>query len=103
VDAIDGAEKMRAAYEVPFPLLSDSDLKAHEAYRVIHTLDAEGVAKLKHHGLDIERWSGRDHHKVAIAAMFLVGKDGKVRFAHASADYMTRPHVDQVLQRVTAR
>ena len=96
VDRPDAAEVTRNAYEVPFPVLSDPDLKAHEAFNVVLQLDVAGVARLGKYGYDIEEWSGKDHHKMAVPAVFLV-RDGKVAWAHVARDYKTRPSTEQLL------
>jgi len=96
VDQPDAAAVTRNAYEVPFPLLSDPDLKAHEAFNVVLQLDAAGVARLAKYGHDIEEWSGKDHHRMAVPAVFLV-RDGKVAWAHVARDYKTRPSTEQLL------
>jgi peroxiredoxin len=54
VDQPDAAAVTRNAYEVPFPVLSDPHLKAHEAFNVVLQLDAAGVARLAKYGHDIE-------------------------------------------------
>jgi len=99
VDRPDAAEVTRNAYEVPFPVLSDPGLKAHEAFNVVLQLDAAGVARLAKYGYDIEEWSGEDHHKMAVPAVFLV-RDGKVAWAHVARDYKTRPSTKQLLTAV---
>jgi peroxiredoxin len=96
VDRPDAAAVTRNAYEVPFPVLSDPDLKAHEAFNVVLQLDAAGVARLAKYGHEIEKWSGKDHHKMAVPAVFLV-RDGKVAWAHVARDYKTRPSTEQLL------
>ena len=99
VDQPDAAAVTRNAYEVPFPVLSDPHLKAHEAFNVVLQLDAAGVARLAKYGHDIEKWSGKDHHKMAVPAVFLV-RDGKVAWAHVARDYKTRPSTEQLLTAV---
>lgn len=100
VDAVEASAKTKASYEVPFPLLSDSDAKVHEAYEVVHELDGPTSDKLISMGLDVERWSKRKHHKIAIPSIFLVGQDGLVKWAHAARDYKTRPEFDALLAAV---
>lgn len=51
---------------VGVPVLSDPDLVAHRAFRVLHRADDAEVARLKGFGIDLERSSGRDHHTIAI-------------------------------------
>jgi peroxiredoxin len=99
VDQPDAAAVTRNAYEVPFPVLSDPDLKAHEAFNVVLQLDATGVARVARvakYGHDIEKWSGKDHHKMAVPAVFLI-RDGKVAWGHVARDYKTRPSTEQLL------
>jgi peroxiredoxin len=99
VDRPDAAAVTGNAYDVPFPVLSDPDLKAHEAFNVVLQLDAAGVARLAKYGHDIEKWSGKDHHKMAVPAVFLV-RDGKIAWAHVAQDYKTRPSTEQLLTAV---
>ena len=96
VDQPDAAAVTRNAYEVPFSVLSDPDLKAHEAFNVVLQVGVAGVAGLAIYGHDIEKWSGKDHHKMAVPAVFLV-RDGKVAWAHVARDYKTRPSAEQLL------
>jgi len=97
VDELEGSVETKKTYEVPFPLLSDPDAKVHEQYQVVNELDGAGVERLKKFGIDVERWSKREHHKIAIPSIFLIGQDGKVKFAHAAKDYKTRPDTDALL------
>lgn len=87
-------------YDVPFALLSDVDASAHKAFKVANTLNEAGVKRLEGFNIFIERWSGQDHNTVAIASMFLIGKDRKVLWAHAAHDYRTRPKTDDVIAAV---
>ena len=84
---------------MPFPVLSDPDLNAHEAFNVVLQVGPVGVAGLAAYGHDIEKWSGKDHHKTAVPAVFLV-RDGKVAWAHVARDYKTRPSTEQLLAAV---
>ena len=96
VDRPDASAVTQNAYDVPFPVLSDPDLRAHEAFNVVLQLDAAGVGSLAEYGYDIEQWSGRDHHRMAVPGVFLV-RDGKVAWAHVARDYKTRPSTEQLL------
>ena len=97
VDRTEETARTRATYTIPFPVLSDSDLAAHRAYRVVHHADDAEVERLRGFGMDIERASGRDHHVIAIPSLFVIDKDGVVRWAHADPNYRTRPSTGQVL------
>ena len=97
VDKVDEASKTNATYEIPFPVLSDPDLRAHEAFRVVHEASDEEVTRLRGFGIDIERSSGKTHHKFAVPAFFLIDAQGVVRWAHADPEYKVRPTTEQLL------
>jgi peroxiredoxin len=64
-----------------FPVLSDPDLAAHRAYRVLQEVDDATLTKYKEWGIDLEKSSGRSHHTIAVPSMFLIGKTGVIRWA----------------------
>ncbi len=97
VDRIEEASKTQQAYTIPFPVLSDPDLIAHKGFRVINEVAEQESAKLKMMGMDLEASSGRQHSTVAIPGVFLIDKEGVVRWAHANADYRARPSIEQLL------
>lgn len=96
VDRVEEAAKTSATYEIPFPVLSDPDLAAHRAFRVVRHVDDAEFARLRGMGLDLEAASGQDHHMIAIPAAFVITQ-GAVRWAHANQDYKSRPSVAQLL------
>jgi peroxiredoxin len=97
VDRVEESARTQATYTIPFPVLSDPDLAAHRAFRVVHHADEAEVERLRGFGLDIERASGRDHHDFAIPSIFVIDRDGIVRWAHADPDYRVRPTTAQIL------
>ncbi|UTA48391.1 peroxiredoxin family protein [Simiduia sp. 21SJ11W-1] len=96
-DKVDGAALAQRRYEIPFPVLADPELSAHEAFNVVMTLSPELVETYKGYGIDVEQWSGKTHHKFALASAFIVNPQGKVQWAHVSEDYKSRPSVPQLL------
>jgi peroxiredoxin len=96
-DKVDASALSQRQYAIPFPVLSDPDLRAHDAFKVSMQLDDKTHLLYKTYGIDVEEWSGREHHKFAVASAFLLGADGRVRWAHAALDYKQRPSVQQLL------
>ncbi len=97
VDEPTGLAKTADAHEVPFPLLSDPEREVHKAFNVTHQVDDARIAALKAKGMDLEQWSGAKHHELAIPSIFLIGKDKKIKWAHAARDYKTRPKTEDLL------
>jgi len=98
VDEMDGTKALEATYDLPFAVLSDPDLKAHEAFHVVNAVDDAMAKKLAGFGISLDAWSQRKHHKIAIPSQFLIGKDKKILWAHAARDHKTRPSSEQVLK-----
>jgi len=102
VDKPDQEAKMKATYDIPFPVLSDSDAKMIEAFHVVNKLDDAGIEKMKGFGVDLESYSGKAHHEIAIPSFFLIDKTGTVRWAHSDPDFKVRPTTAQLLAAIEA-
>ena len=97
VDVPGEEAKTQAKHDVPFPMLSDSDLAAHRAFNVVHVA-SEGESKaMAGYGIDLDKYSGQHHHSYAVPSIFLVDRAGTVRWVHVDQDYKTRPSVEQLL------
>ena len=96
-DTADKASMTSAQFDIPFPILSDPKLIAHEAFNVVLQVDDERLESYKSKGLFLKDWSGQEHNKVAVASAFIVDQQGRVLFSHAPIDYSTRPSIDQLL------
>ena len=96
-DTADKAATTLAQFDIPYPILSDPKLIAHEAFNVVLQVDDERLEWYKSKGLFLKDWSGQEHNKVAVASAFIVDRQGRVLFSHAPIDYATRPSIDQLL------
>ncbi len=97
VDSPGEEAKTQAKLGVPFPMLSDSKLVVHNAYKIVHKTSPEERQALAGYGIDLQAYSGETHGNFATAALFYVDKKGVVRFAHVGDDYKTRPSPAQML------
>lgn len=97
VDQPRQTKELQRTYSIPFGLVSDPDLEAHKAFKVVQKVNDTQVAGMKGRGIDLESYSGRKHHSVAVPALFLIGTDGKVHWAHAATDHKTRPKLEDLL------
>lgn len=102
VDTPDAEAKTKATYTIPFPVLSDSDATMIEAFHVVNHVDDATFAKMKDFGLNIESYSGKTHHEIAIPSLFLIDRTGIVRWAHSDPDYKVRPSTAQILAAIDA-
>ena len=96
-DKPEAAALASRTYDIPFPVLSDPKLVAHNLFKVVMTLDAETLKKYEKFGVDLEEWSGETHASFAVSSAFYVDKSGMVKWAHSSLDYSKRPSIAQLL------
>jgi peroxiredoxin len=85
--------------KLDYTLLSDSDMTAAEAFGIDFKMPEELVSKYKNeYEIDVEAASGETHHRLPHPAVFVVGKDGVIRFAHVNPDYKTRLDPEAILE-----
>jgi peroxiredoxin len=97
VDKPEYAAGTRREYGIAFALLSDPDLVAHRAYRVVDHVRGMTAFALARMGANLDVRSGRGHHDVAVPSLFVIDAGGIIRFAHADPDYTKRPTVAAIL------
>jgi|TARA_B110000483_G_scaffold228870_1_gene292248 peroxiredoxin len=102
VDEPDASALLTAAYGVPFPVMSDSDLDAHQAYNVVLQVTDEEYEARAARGVDMEAFSGQDHHAMAVPSSFLIKQGGQLLWSHVDVDFRTRPSATQLLNVVDA-
>ncbi len=102
VDTPTEESKTKALYVIPFPVLSDSDATMLEAFHVVNKVDDATLAKLTGFGVDLQSYSGKDHHKIAVPSLFLIDTGGVVRWAHSDPEYKVRPATAQILAAIAA-
>jgi peroxiredoxin len=102
VDTPDAEAKTKATYTIPFPVLSDSDATMIEAFHVVNKVDDATLAKMKGFGVDLESYSGKAHHEIAVPSLFLIDRSGVVRWAHSDRDFKARPSTAQILAAIDA-
>jgi len=70
--------------------LSDSDMILAQAFGVAFRVADETVEQYHEYGIDLEEASGQSHHLLPVPAVYLIDRDGMIRFAHWDADYRER-------------
>ena len=97
VDRVDGSSEIQKTYEIPFPVLSDTELAALTEFNVRLDIGPEDYERMQEYGIDLEDWSGKQHHVIAQSSAFIVDQAGIVKWAHVSSDFKVRPSNEQLL------
>ncbi len=87
--------------ELHYTLLSDSSMEAAKAFGLSFQVPQELVSKYKNeYKIDVEAASGEKHHMLPHPALFVVGKDGVIKFAHVDENYRVRLEADAILKAI---
>lgn len=87
-----------------YQLFSDRKAEAAQALGIAFRVPDELVAKYKNeYKIDLEAASGETHHLLPHPAVFVVGTDGVIRFAHVDPDYRVRLSPEDILAAVGAK
>lgn len=86
--------------ELAFTVLSDSQLQAAEAFGVAFTLSPELVELYSRAGIDLPMINGNGRWVLQLPATYVIGRDGRIYFAHVEADYRERAEPADVLASV---
>ncbi|MDF7798055.1 peroxiredoxin-like family protein [Pontiellaceae bacterium B1224] len=93
--------KSADAGHLSYTLLSDSKVEAATAFGLVFTVDDGTIERYKKHNIDLEASSGESHHQLPVPAVFIVGTDGVIDFAHANEDYKKRIESEVLLNAAT--
>jgi peroxiredoxin len=86
--------KTKATYAV----VEDKGLKIMDNYKVKFAVDAGTIEKYKKYGIDFEKANGENGANLPVPATYIIGKDGKVKYAYFNADYSKRASVKEILE-----
>ena len=90
---VDQASKLKESNErseSEIQVYSDSKLEAIKAFGLDWQLDEQLFRKYKeNYKLDLEEWSGQNHHSLAVPALFIV-RNGIIQFQYVNPNYRKR-------------
>jgi peroxiredoxin len=82
-----------------YRLFSDSSADAMKKFGVAYRLDDTTYLKMRDsYGVDIEKSQGQTHHILPVPSVFVIDKDGKIKFVHANPDFKVRLKGDEILK-----
>jgi peroxiredoxin len=80
-----------------FPVLSDAGGRVALDYGLSYTSSEEAVATLSELGVELSAFNGDDSNTLPAPSTFVIGQDGRIRFASVSGDYRWRVGPEEVL------
>ena len=86
-------EKTKSA----FPIVEDEGLAIMKMYKVNFAVDEKTITKYKGYGIDFEKANGANGANLPVPATYVIGKDGKIKYAFFNVDYKKRASVQDIL------
>jgi len=83
--------------ELTYTLLSDSTMIGAESLGIAERFGSVKVAAYKLNNQNIETASGQDHHLIPVPSVYIIDKDGIIRFAHTDNNHRKRIETMEVL------
>jgi peroxiredoxin len=86
-----------ATNNLPFPVLSDTDLGYSLSLGLIFWIGPEVQRLYRDVGIDLEHYHGNDGHFLPMAAKFLVGQDGLVKARRVNIEFRERMEPEELI------
>ena len=96
-------DKTVAKTKAAFPIVHDQNLTIMKAYKTAFTVDDATAQKYLSHGIDFKQANGLDTNVLPVPATYVIGRDGKIKFAFFDPDYRHRASVRQVARALSPK
>jgi len=80
-----------------FPVLSDAGNRVARAYGLVFRSSEAATATMHELGVELSGFNGDDTNTLPAASTFVIGQDGRIRFASVSGDYRWRVGPEEIL------
>ncbi|MGH7739014.1 MAG: peroxiredoxin-like family protein [bacterium] len=85
-------------HHINYTLLSDSHLTLAREFGLAYHVNAETLARMKEHGVDLEAATGNSLHLLPVPAAYVVDRKGIVRFLYFNPDIKVRVDPGKLLK-----
>lgn len=98
-EADSGVTKTIQKTNVAFSIITDGDMKIMKAYDVLYKMDDKEVSRLKISNIDVAVNNNQKPDAVflPVPAVYIIGKDGEIKYRFFDADYKKRASVKDIL------
>ena len=81
-----------------FSIIEDENLAIMKSYKVNFAVDENTIAKYKNYGIDFDKANGSNSSNLPVPATYIIGKDGKIKYAFFDVNYTKRASVKDILE-----
>lgn len=101
-DTAAGLQAMAGKNHLTYRLLSDHDMKASATYGVAFHLSAAVEQAYRKYGVELTPIPGGEGFWLPVPTVFIVGRDGMIKFVYSNPDYKIRLDGDVLLAEAKA-
>jgi peroxiredoxin len=97
----DRPERLRetlAEHELGYTLVSDSSAAGMRAFGIAWRVPDDEFESLRGMGVDLEKASGEGHHLLPVPAVFLIDREGVIRYRYANPDFRVRLEPETLIE-----
>ena len=80
-----------------FSIIEDKNLAIMKSYKVNFAVDENTIAKYKNYGIDFDKANGSNSSNLPVPATYIIGKNGKIKYAFFDVNYTKRASVKDIL------
>ncbi len=99
-EKMENVEKTVAKSKAGFPIISDSSMAIMKAYNVNFAVDENTQTRYKKFGIDFLEANGSNGANLPVPATYIIGKNGKIKYAFFNPDYKKRASVQDILDQL---
>ena len=96
-------EKTVAKTKASFPIIHDQDFTIMKAYHTAFTVDDAMAQKYQSFGVNLKEANGVDVNVLPVPATYVIGQDGRIKFAFFNPDFKHRATIKAVAQALPAK
>ncbi len=96
-DTAEGLKKMAGTNHLDYRLLSDHGMVASKAYGTAFRLSPAIEEKYRSFGVPLNPIPGDEGHWLPVPTVYLIGRDGLIKFAYSNPDFRVRLSSDALL------
>lgn len=85
-------------YKYNYLLLSDSKLSAAKAFGIAFKVDETTIKKYNEFGIDLKEASGFDHNLLPVPSVFILDKNGIIKFKYVNSNYKVRLNPEEIIK-----
>jgi len=94
------SRELKFQHKLDFPVLQDQHNEVARKFGLVFRLPDDLQNAYRSFGLDLARYNGDPSWELPIPGAFVIGRDGKVKYASADPDYTVRPEPDALIEAV---